>query len=108
MGFEWSLNPYVGCAHRCTFCYVRSFERRADRASDEGYGRTVRVKVNVAERLRWELSRRSWQRQSVPIRTATHPLQTPEGTHPPTPPCPVAPRDLRTPPAMITPGPMAA
>jgi DNA repair photolyase len=20
--FKWSLNPYMGCVHRCTFCYV--------------------------------------------------------------------------------------
>ena len=31
MGFNWTLNPYMGCVHRCTFCYVRAFERRADR-----------------------------------------------------------------------------
>ena len=33
MSFRWSLNPYMGCAHQCTFCYVRAFERRADRPS---------------------------------------------------------------------------
>jgi DNA repair photolyase len=27
MPFDWSLNPYMGCVHRCTFCYVRAFER---------------------------------------------------------------------------------
>ncbi|TMD78302.1 MAG: radical SAM protein [Chloroflexi bacterium] len=26
MGFNWSLNPYVGCEHRCAFCYVRAYE----------------------------------------------------------------------------------
>src|SRR5439155_540162 len=30
MPFPWSLNPYMGCVHRCTFCYVRSFEGRAE------------------------------------------------------------------------------
>ena len=35
MPFDWSLNPYTGCAHRCTFCYVRAFEARAERPSDE-------------------------------------------------------------------------
>ena len=25
MPFRWSLNPYMGCVHRCTFCYVRHF-----------------------------------------------------------------------------------
>ena len=52
MPFDWSLNPYTGCAHRCTFCYVRAFEARADRPSDDRYGRSIRVKVNVAEVLR--------------------------------------------------------
>ena len=51
MGFRWSLNPYMGCAHRCAFCYVRGFERRAERPSDDRYGQ-VRVKVNVVEVLR--------------------------------------------------------
>src|SRR4029079_7614921 len=56
MGFGWSLNPYMGCAHRCTFCYVRAFELRADRPSDNRYGRSIRVKVNVEEVLRKEPS----------------------------------------------------
>ena len=59
MPFEWSLNPYMGCVHRCTFCYVRAFEQRADRPSDDRYGTSIRVKVNIAEVLRRELARRS-------------------------------------------------
>src|SRR5215470_6572380 len=56
MAFRWSLNPYMGCVHRCTFCYVRAFERRADRPSDGRYGSTIRVKINVVEVLRRELA----------------------------------------------------
>ena len=52
MPFAWSLNPYMGCAHRCTFCYVRAFEARADRPSDDRYGASIRVKTNVADVLR--------------------------------------------------------
>src|ERR1700736_2435144 len=48
MPFKWSLNPYMGCEHRCTFCYVRAFEKRADRPSDDRYVRTIRVKTNIA------------------------------------------------------------
>ena len=81
MPFRWSLNPYMGCAHRCTFCYVRAFERRADRAAGEGYGRTIRVKVNVAEVLRAELSRASWGREPVAIGAATDPYQPAEGRY---------------------------
>src|SRR2546427_714390 len=55
MMFKWSLNPYMGCVHRCTFCYVRAFERRADRPSGERYRQSIRVKVNVGEGLAREL-----------------------------------------------------
>ena len=79
MPFKWSLNPYMGCAHRCTFCYVRHFERRADRPSDERYGRSIRVKTNVADVLRRELARPSWRFDEVAIGTATDPYQPAEG-----------------------------
>jgi len=79
MPFRWSLNPYMGCAHRCTFCYVRHFEQRADRPSGDRYGRSIRVKPNVAEVLRRELARRSWQREEVAMGTATDPYQPAEG-----------------------------
>jgi DNA repair photolyase len=79
MGFRWSLNPYMGCAHRCAFCYVRGFERRADRPSDDRYGSNVRVKVNVVEVLRRELARGGWKRELVAIGAATDPYQPAEG-----------------------------
>ena len=81
MSFEWSLNPYMGCAHRCTFCYVRAFERRAERPSDDRYGRTIRVKTNVAEVLECELSRRTWKGDHVAIGAATDPYQPVEGRY---------------------------
>ena len=79
MMFDWSLNPYMGCVHRCTFCYVRAFERRADRPSDDRYGQSIRVKVNVVEVLRRELARASWAHETVAIGAATDPYQPAEG-----------------------------
>ena len=81
MPFSWSLNPYMGCVHRCTFCYVRAFERRADRPFDDRYGQAIRVKVNVAEVLRRELARPSWKREGVAIGAATDPYQPAEGRY---------------------------
>src|ERR1700675_2076216 len=81
MGFTWSLNPYMGCVHRCTFCYVRAFEKRADRPSDDRYGTSIRVKTNVAEVLRRELARPSWEREEVTIGAATDPYQAAEGRY---------------------------
>ena len=81
MAFRWSLNPYTGCAHRCTFCFVRAFEARADRPWDDRYGRSIRVKVNIAAVLERELRRRSWKREKVVIGTATDPYQPAEGRY---------------------------
>src|ERR671911_3093909 len=106
MGFRWSLNPYMGCAHRCAFCYVRGFERRADRPSDERYGTSVRVKLNVVEVVRGELHRRSWRRETVAIGAATDPYQPAEGRYRLTRGCIQALGEARTPITIITRGPL--
>jgi DNA repair photolyase len=81
MSFSWTLNPYMGCVHRCSFCYVRAFERRAERPSDERYGSSIRVKTNVAAVLRRELARRSWKFEHVAIGAATDPYQPVEARY---------------------------
>src|SRR6188768_2525028 len=106
MPFDWSLNPYMGCVHRCTFCYVRAFELRADRPSDDRYGRSIRVKVNVAEVLRKELARPTWQGETVAIGAATDPYQPAEGRYRLTRGCIEALRDASNPFSLITRNPM--
>ena len=104
--FGWSLNPYMGCVHRCTFCYVRAFERRADRPYDDRYGTSIRIKTNVVEVLRGELARRSWKRELVAIGAATDPYQPAEGTFRLTRGCIQALADARTPLSIITRSPL--
>jgi DNA repair photolyase len=106
MGFKWSLNPYMGCVHRCTFCYVRHFEHRSDRPADDRYGTSIRVKTNVAEVLRKELARASWQHEHVAIGAATDPYQPAEGRYKLTRACLEALRDASNPFSIITRGPM--
>jgi DNA repair photolyase len=106
MGFRWSLNPYMGCVHRCTFCYVRHFEKRSDRPSDDRYGTSIRVKTNVAEVLRRELARSSWQHETVAIGAATDPYQPAEGKYRLTRACLEVLRDASNPFSLITRGPM--
>jgi DNA repair photolyase len=106
MPFGWSLNPYMGCVHRCTFCYVRAFELRADRPADERYGTSIRVKTNVAEVLRRELARPSWQREGIAIGAATDPYQPAEGRYRLTRACLEVLAEAETPFGLITRGPM--
>jgi DNA repair photolyase len=106
MPFDWSLNPYMGCVHRCTFCYVRGFEQRADRPSDDRYGSSIRVKVNIAAVLRHELARRSWDGGAIAIGAATDPYQPAEGRYRLTRGCVEALRDAASPFSIITRGPL--
>jgi DNA repair photolyase len=106
MPFAWSLNPYMGCAHQCTFCYVRAFERRADRPSDSRYGSSIRVKVNIPEVLRSEVTRRGWKREAVAIGAATDPYQPAEGRYRLTRGCLEVLSAVRNPFSIVTRGPM--
>ena len=106
MPFRWSLNPYTGCVHRCTFCYVRGFELRAGRPSDGRYGARIRVKTNVVEVLRRELARRSWRREEVAVGSATDPYQPAEGRYRLTRGCIRALAAAATPFSLITRGPL--
>src|SRR2546423_12129911 len=106
MGFKWSLSPYMGCVHGCPFCYVRHFEHRSDRPSDDRYGTSIRVKTNVAEVLRRELARPSWDGEVVAIGAATDPYQPAEGRYKLTRACLEVLGHAATPLRIITRGPM--
>jgi DNA repair photolyase len=106
MPFEWSLNPYMGCVHRCTFCYVRGFEQRADRPSDDRYGTSIRVKPNIADVLRRELRRTGPREEGIAIGAATDPYQPAEGRYRLTRACIEVLRDFGQPFSIITRGPL--
>ena len=48
-GFDYSLNPYVGCLHGCVYCYARFMCRY--RKEKEKWGEFVDVKINIPEIL---------------------------------------------------------
>jgi DNA repair photolyase len=96
----------MGCVHRCTFCYVRAFELRADRPFDDRYGRSIRVKTNVVDVLRRELARPTWEHETVAIGAATDPYQPAEGRYQLTRGCVEALGAASTPFSLITRGPM--
>lgn len=57
--YSWDLNPYRGCAHGCRYCFaLYSHHYMGDGNSD--FYNDLFVKVNIAEKLEFELSRRSW------------------------------------------------
>src|SRR3712207_5587048 len=81
MPFKWSLNPYRGCAHGCHYCFARSTHAFLDLGADGDFSSVLFAKVNLAEALTADLSRRSWRREQVAIGTATDPYQPIEGSY---------------------------
>lgn len=73
-GYEYCINPYVGCAHGCRYCYA-SFMKRFTRHM-EPWGEFVDVKVNAPEVLRRQLRRA--RKGSLLIGTVTDPYQPAE------------------------------
>lgn len=48
--FDYSLNPYAGCAFKCSYCYVPSFP--SSRHEPQDWGDWVEVKTNAAALIR--------------------------------------------------------
>jgi hypothetical protein len=79
--FEWTINPYRGCTHACTYCFARNTHAYLELDVGEDFDSQIVVKINVAEVLKRELGRPSWQRQPVALGTNTDPYQRAEGRY---------------------------
>ncbi|HKC89711.1 MAG TPA: radical SAM protein [Candidatus Limnocylindria bacterium] len=80
MPFDWSLNPYSGCAHKCVYCFARAYHARyREKNVGSDFDSNVEVRVNIADTLRRELRRP--KDGSLAIGTATDPYQPIEGKY---------------------------
>jgi len=68
---DYSVNPYVGCFHKCMYCYARFMKRFS--GHQESWGEFVDVKTNAPEVLSRELSRAS--KGIVSLSSVTDPYQ---------------------------------
>lgn len=81
MPFAWTINPYRGCSHACAYCFARGTHEYLDLDGGGDFDSQIVVKVNVAEVLRKELRRGSWQHETVALGTNTDPYQRAEGRY---------------------------
>jgi DNA repair photolyase len=81
MPFRWTVNPYRGCTHACVYCFARNTHTYLDLDAGRDFDSQVVVKVNVAERLRSELSRPTWQGEHVAMGTNVDCYQRVEGRY---------------------------
>jgi DNA repair photolyase len=76
-GTDWCVNPYVGCAHACRYCYA-VFMRRFT-GHREAWGDFVDARVNAPDILRRQLSRAA--RGTVMLGSVTDGWQPAEKDH---------------------------
>jgi DNA repair photolyase len=81
MPFRWTINPYRGCSHGCSFCFARPTHKYLDFNAGRDFEKEIVVKVNAPEVLRVELARPSWKREHVALGTNTDPYQWVEGRY---------------------------
>lgn len=74
-GIAWSVNPYAGCAHACSYCYVPD-TIKAERRNWGGY---VLVKRDLPTRLARAMDKSP--KLTVYLSTATDPYQPAEAEH---------------------------
>lgn len=56
MPFDWSINPYRGCAHGCSFCYARAFQSFIGMGAEDEFQHHIFMKSNAAEALEAQLA----------------------------------------------------
>jgi DNA repair photolyase len=106
MPFPWTINPFRGCTHACTWCFARPTHKFLDFNAGRDFEREIVVKVNAPERARAELSRPSWKHEHVAMGTNTDPYQWVEGRYKLMPGIWEALRDTATPCSVLTKSPL--
>jgi DNA repair photolyase len=65
VGFRYSVNPYRGCSHGCSYCYARPTHEYFGLSAGLDFETKVFVKYNAAELLRNFLARPSWRPEMI-------------------------------------------
>jgi len=67
VGFRWSLNPYRGCEHGCSYCYARPSHEYLGFDAGLGFETRIMVKDDAPALLRRTLSSPRWQPETIAL-----------------------------------------
>jgi DNA repair photolyase len=65
VGFRYSVNPYRGCSHGCSYCYARPYHEYLGLSAGLDFETKVFVKYRAAELLRDFLARPAWRPETI-------------------------------------------
>jgi DNA repair photolyase len=63
--FRYSVNPYRGCAHACSYCYARRTHEYIGWSAGTDFDTRIVAKINAPELLEKTLSKPSWNGESI-------------------------------------------
>jgi DNA repair photolyase len=81
MSFRWTINPYRGCGHACTYCFARNTHTYLDLDAGADFNSKIVVKLNSPELTRRELASPRWQGEHVAMGTNVDCYQRAEGRY---------------------------
>jgi DNA repair photolyase len=76
-GADYCINPYIGCSHKCKYCYASFMKKYTGHT--ELWGSFVDAKINAPEILRRQLKRAA--KGNIIISSVTDPYQPLEGNY---------------------------
>jgi len=79
--FKWTINPYRGCSHSCSYCFARVTQTYMDMNAGRDFESKIVVKINAPDVLRRQLARKTWKGEHIAMGTATDPYQRAEGRY---------------------------
>jgi DNA repair photolyase len=81
LGFDRSINPYVGCEHGCIYCFARPTHAYHDLSPGLDFETRLFLKTDAVAVLRAELQRKSYRPEPIAFGTNTDPYQPIESDH---------------------------
>lgn len=75
VGFRYSLNPYRGCEHGCSYCFARPTHEYLGYDAGLGFETKIVVKHDAPRLFRLFLARDSWVPEPIALSGVTDPYQ---------------------------------
>jgi DNA repair photolyase len=79
--FQWTINPYRGCSHACTYCFARNTHTYLGLDAGEDFDSKIVVKLNAGELVRKELAAPKWRGAAIAMGTNVDCYQRAEGRY---------------------------
>ena len=102
--FRWSVNPYRGCQHACSYCYARPTHEYLGMGAGSDFETRIVVKPHAPKLLAEAFSKRSWRGETIMFSGVTDCYQPLEAVWKLTRGCLEVCRDFRNPLSIVTKG----